>query len=147
MVVDRLGELLDRVVEGLGVGALELEHGQQRLVTLGVLLLAVLGLVLGDRVLAAQLRVDELLLRLRVRHVQGRERVPDGGAVAGAVAQVTQQRLEAPVVPMIGTAIPLLGTVVQRKDIIESNKRRIVRKQERELRRQQRKQLPPSAPA
>ena len=45
VVVDHLGQLLDRVVERLGVGALELEHGQQRLVTLGVLLLAVLGLV------------------------------------------------------------------------------------------------------
>ena len=81
VVVDRLGQLLDGVVERLGVGALELEHGQQRLVPLGVLLLAVLGLVLGDRVLAAQLRVDVLLLRLRVRDVQGGERVPDGVAV------------------------------------------------------------------
>ena len=44
-----LGELLDGVVEGVGVGALELEHLQQRLVPLGVLLLAVLGLVLAHR--------------------------------------------------------------------------------------------------
>ena len=49
VVVDHLGQLLDGVVERLGVGALELEHREQRLVTLGVLLLAVLGLVLGDR--------------------------------------------------------------------------------------------------
>ena len=52
VVVDHLGQLLDGVVEGLGVGALELEHRQHRLVALGVLLLAVLGLVLGDRVAA-----------------------------------------------------------------------------------------------
>ena len=81
VVVDHLGQLLDRVVEGLGVGALELEHRQQRLVALGVLLLAVLGLVLGDRVLAAQLRVDVLLLGLGVRDVQRGERLAYGVAV------------------------------------------------------------------
>ena len=70
VVVDRGGQLLDGVVEGLGVGALELEHRQQRLVALGVLLLAVLGLVLADRALAAQLGVDELLLRQGVGDVE-----------------------------------------------------------------------------
>ena len=52
VVVDHLGQLLDGVVEGLGVGAFELEDREQRLVALGVLLLAVLGLVLGDGPLA-----------------------------------------------------------------------------------------------
>ena len=48
--------------------------------------------------LAAQLGVDVLLLGVGVRDVQGRERLPDRVAVAAAVAQVAQQRLEAPVV-------------------------------------------------
>jgi hypothetical protein len=63
-----------------------------------VLLLAVLGLVLVDGVLAAQLRVDVLLLGLGVRDVQRRERLTYGVPVGGAVAQVAQQRLEEPVV-------------------------------------------------
>ena len=42
VVVDGLAQLLDRVVEGLRVGALELEDGDQRLVALRVLLLPVL---------------------------------------------------------------------------------------------------------
>ena len=98
VVVDDAGELLDGVVERLGVGALELQHGQQRLVALGVLLLAVLGLVLADRALAPQLRVDVLLLGLGVRDVQGCEGAAHGVAVGAAVAQVAQEGLEAAVV-------------------------------------------------
>ena len=98
VVVDHLRELLDRVVEGLGVGALQLEHGQQRLVPLGVLLLAVLGLVRPDGVLLAQLGIDVLLLRLGVRDVERGEGAAYGVAVGAAVAQVAQQRLEASVV-------------------------------------------------
>ena len=92
-----LGQLLDGVVEGLGVGALELQHGEQRLVPLGVLLLAVLRLVLGDRVPAAQHRVDVLLLGQGVRDVQRRERLAYGVAVgcccrAAARSSVSKRR-------------------------------------------------------
>ncbi len=98
MVVDHAGQFLDGVVEGLGVGALELEHGQHRLVPLGVLLLTVLGLVLGDRVPAAQPGVDVLLLGEGVGGVQRGERAAYGVPVGRAVAQVAQEGLEAPVV-------------------------------------------------
>ena len=99
VVVDRLGELLDRVVEGLGVGALELEHLQQRLVPLGVLLLAVLGLVLADRAAcgaASGRRASPRPARAR-RAGSRRPGVRRRGPFA-AVAQVAQQRLEAAVV-------------------------------------------------
>ena len=74
------------------VGALELQHSQQRLVALGVLLLAVLGLVLGDRPLLAQRRIDVLLLRLGVRHMQRGQGLADGIAIGAAVPQLAQQR-------------------------------------------------------
>ena len=98
VVVDHAGQLLDGVVEGLGVGALELEHGQHRVVPLGVLLLAVLGLVLGDRVPAAEPGVDVLLLGDGVRGVQRGQRAAYGVPVGRAVTQVAQEGLEAPVV-------------------------------------------------
>src|SRR6478735_7806044 len=98
VVVDDLGQLLHRVVEGVGVGALELQHGEQRLVALRVLLLTVLRLVLGDGVAATQHRVDVLLLREGVRDVQRRERTAYGVAVAAAVTQLPQQALESAVV-------------------------------------------------
>ena len=91
VVVQRLGELLDGVVELLGVGALALEQREQRLVALGVLLLAVLLLVLGDRVLALQLGVDLGLLGLAVRDQGVGERLAGGRPVRGGVAQLAQQ--------------------------------------------------------
>jgi hypothetical protein len=98
VVVDRGGELLDEVVELLAFERLGLEDLQQRLVALGMLLLAVLGVMLADGVLAPQRRVDPRLLRLGVRDVQRGERLARRVAVAARVAQVAQQRLEAPVV-------------------------------------------------
>ena len=66
---------------------------------LGVLLLAVLGLVLVDGVpLLAQRRVDVVLLGLGVRDVQRGEGPADGVPVRAAVAQRAEQRLEPAVV-------------------------------------------------
>jgi hypothetical protein len=67
-------------------------------VALCVLLLAVLRLVLADRVALAQLRVDELLLRLGVGDEHHRERVADLVPVRGGVPQRAQQLLEQAVV-------------------------------------------------
>jgi hypothetical protein len=98
VVVDGPGQLLDGVVERLGVGALQLQHLEQRLVALGVLLLAVLGRLRVDRPALAQLRVDELLLGLGVRDEHHRERGADLVPVRGGVTQCAQQLLEQAVV-------------------------------------------------
>ena len=99
VVRDQVAELLDRVGEGLGVGALELEHLEQRLVALGVLLVAVLDVVLIDLGgLAAQHRVDELLLGLAMRDEHVGEGLPDRVEVLGGVAQLREQPLEQAVV-------------------------------------------------
>jgi hypothetical protein len=54
----------------------------------------VLDLVGTDRALLAQRRVDVLLLRLGMRHVQGRERPTYGVAIGTRIPQLAEQRLE-----------------------------------------------------
>jgi len=56
VMVDHAGKFLDSLVEGSGIGSLQLENGEECLMPLGVLLLPVLGLMLSDCVRAAQLR-------------------------------------------------------------------------------------------
>ena len=93
-----LRQLLDRVVELLGVGAGALEDGEQRLMALGVLLLTVLGLLRVDRGLALQRRVDVTLLRLGVGDVQRGERLAHGITIGGRAPQLAQEVFEPTVI-------------------------------------------------
>jgi hypothetical protein len=98
VLVDPTGEFFDRVIESLGVGAAELEDSQQSLTALGMLLLTVVLFVLVDCTLLPQDRVGVLLVGFGVRDVECSEGAPHGVAVGAAVLQLTQQRLEMPVI-------------------------------------------------
>lgn len=64
----------------------------------GVLVAAMFGLVLTDRVAPLQLGVDVGLLRYRVGCMEGGERMAHLVAVSRAGPQIPQQGFEAPVV-------------------------------------------------
>src|SRR3954453_20437748 len=98
VVVHLPRQLLDQVVELLALERAGLHDGQECLVALGVLLLAVVLLVLSDGVLTAQRRVDLVLLGLRMGDVEGGEGVQRRLPVGTAVAQPAQQVLERAVV-------------------------------------------------
>ena len=98
MVEQGLAELVDVVAEVLVVQLAGLEEREQRLVALVVLLLAVLGLLLVDRVLALELGVDLALLGLAVGHEQLGDLLAQHVAVVLVVAEVAQEGLEASVV-------------------------------------------------
>src|SRR5215210_5798218 len=97
-MVERLRQLLHRVVERLGVRALELQYCEQRRIPFGVLLLTVLHLVSVDGPLSAQRRIDVSLLGRCVGDVQCGERPAYRVAIGGAVPQFAKQTLEPSVV-------------------------------------------------
>ena len=98
VVQQGLAELVEVLAEVLVVELGGLEQREQGLVALVVLLLAVLGLLLVDRVLALELGVDLALLGLAVRDQQLGDLLAQGVAVVLLVAQLAQQGLEEPVV-------------------------------------------------
>ena len=94
----RLAELVHGAGEGLVVEVGGFQQREQGLVTLLVLLGAVLGLLLVDRVLALELRVDLALLGLSVRDQQLGDLVTQRVTVVLLVAQLAQEMLEQAVV-------------------------------------------------
>jgi hypothetical protein len=98
VVGQRLGQLLDGLVEVLGLEVLHLQQVQQPFVTFQVLVDPVLDLLLVDGVPADEGGVHVLLLSLGVGDQDGGQGRAHRRTVLGLVAQEVQEILEQPVV-------------------------------------------------